>query len=63
MCVAQVEKLDDGSAVVVTIARYETPKRNDINQRGIEVDVKKECPAGKAAVACVPPDLLRPRSG
>lgn len=55
-----VEQLDDNSAVVVTIARYETPvTRANINKRGIEADVVKECPPGKAAVACVPPDLLR----
>lgn len=54
-----VEKLDDGSAVVVTIARYETPKRTNINQQGIEVDVAKECPAAKPAAECLPAGLLR----
>ena len=48
-----VEALDDGSAVVVTIAKYETPNRNDINRKGIVPQVSKECPAGDAAVACV----------
>ena len=48
-----VEQLDDGSAVVVTIAKYQTPKRTDINQVGIAVDVQKECPKGAEAVACV----------
>lgn len=52
-----VENLDDGSAVVVTIAQYQTPKRTNINQRGIEVDLQKECPGGKAAVACIERDL------
>ena len=52
-----VEALNDGSAVVVTIAKYQTPKRTDINQKGIEVDLQKTCPLGKAAVACIEPDL------
>ena len=52
-----VEELDDGSAVVVTIAKYQTPKLTDINQKGIEVDLQKTCPLGKAAVACIEPDL------
>ena len=52
-----VEKLDDDSAVVVTIARYQTPKRTDINKLGISVDKEKECPSGAAAVACVEGEL------
>jgi hypothetical protein len=38
--------------------RYETPKRTDINQKGIFPEVTKEC-AKKAAeaVACIAPDL------
>ena len=52
-----VEQLNDGSAVVVTIAQYETPKRSKINMVGINVDKVKECPPGNAAVACVEPEL------
>ena len=52
-----VEELDDGSAVVVTIAQYQTPKKTNINQRGIEVDGKRDCPSGAAAVACIADDL------
>ena len=52
-----VEQLSDGSAVVVTIAKYETPKRTDINKLGISVDAVRECPAGAAAVQCVSPEL------
>lgn len=49
-----VTQLDDGSAVVVTMARYQTPKGTNINQKGIATDVTKECPkAPTAAVACV----------
>ena len=53
-----VEQLDDGSAVVVTIAQYQTPKRTNINQVGISVDVQKSCPkAGADAVTCVANEL------
>lgn len=52
-----VEQLNDGSAVVVSIARYQTPKRADINQKGIAPQVKKECPPGEAAAACVADEL------
>ena len=57
-----VEELDDGSAVVVTIAQYQTPKRTNINLKGIEVDRERECPPGNvgaAAVACVADDVKR----
>lgn len=30
---------DDGSAVVVTVARYQTPAGTDINKRGIQPDI------------------------
>mmetsp|Transcript_38101 Transcript_38101/g.76358 ORF Transcript_38101/g.76358 Transcript_38101/m.76358 type:complete len:414 (-) Transcript_38101:137-1378(-) len=52
-----VEALDDGSAIVVTIAKYETPKRTDINRKGIFPQVEKECPVGDAAVACLAPEI------
>lgn len=52
-----VEQLSDGSAVVVTIAKYETPKRTDINKLGISVDAVRDCPAGAEAVQCVSPEL------
>lgn len=54
-----VEQLTDGSAVVVTIAKYETPKRTDINKLGISVDAVRDCPAGAAAVQCVEPELKK----
>jgi len=55
-----VEELDDGSAVVVTIAQYQTPKKTNINQKGIEVDVTRGCPKdGAAAVACVSNELKK----
>ena len=55
-----MEELDDGSAVVVTIAQYQTPKRTNINLKGIEVDKQRDCPVdktGAAQVACVADDL------
>jgi carboxyl-terminal processing protease len=52
-----VEALDDGSAVVVTIAQYKTPKGTDINQRGIQVDLPRDCPAGAAAMSCLDKDI------
>ena len=53
-----VEELEDGSAVVVTIASYQTPLKTNINQKGIAVDVQRECPPKAAeAVACVAGDL------
>jgi carboxyl-terminal processing protease len=56
--IQNVEKLSDGSAVVVTIAKYETPNRTDINKKGIEPQVKKQCPsADDAAVSCISEDL------
>ena len=50
-----VEELDDGSAVVVTIAQYQTPKKTNINKKGIEVDLPRpDCPLGAEAVGtCV----------
>jgi len=53
-----VEKLEDGSAVVVTIARYETPKHTDINKQGITPNVVKECPPPTPASECLPPKLV-----
>ena len=41
LCIAQVVPLDeeDGSAVVVTVARYQTPAGKDINRIGITPDL------------------------
>ena len=55
-----VEELSDGSAVVVTIAQYQTPKKTNINMKGIEVDQLRDCPlTNKAAeaVACFEGDV------
>jgi len=53
-----VERLSDGSAVVVTIARYETPNHTDINKSGITPNVAKECPIATKAVECLPRPLV-----
>lgn len=55
--VQTVSELRDGSAIAVTVSRYETPAHRDINKRGIEPDVA--APACAAATAtqvidCVP---------
>lgn len=52
-----VEKLNDGSAVVVTIARYETPKHTNINKQGIQPTITKECPKVTPAIECLPKGL------
>ena len=56
--IQSVEELTDSSAVVVTIARYETPKRYDINKKGIPVDVPVECAKGTPAIECLPDSMV-----
>ena len=56
--IQSVEELTDSSAVVVTIARYETPKRYDINKKGIAVDMEKDCPISTEAAKCLPSKLV-----
>eukprot|EP00967_Tisochrysis_lutea_P158218 scaffold322783_cov31-Tisochrysis_lutea.AAC.2 len=53
----QVSPLSDGSGIVVTTARYQTPKRTDINKQGIEVDIQKDCPPSIEAAECLPTKL------
>ena len=40
--VQTIQPLGDGSAVKITIAKYFTPKGNDINKKGITPDVEAE---------------------
>ena len=40
--VQTIHSLTDGSAVKITIAKYFTPKGNDINKKGINPDVEAE---------------------
>ncbi len=49
--VQTVTPLSDGGAVSVTIARYETPNKVDINKRGIEPMVRATC--GEDVLECV----------
>lgn len=55
-----IRELSDGNGgVAVTIARYETPKHNNINKSGISVEesVDVECPKTDA-LACLPSGML-----
>ena len=40
MQVVAIDPDDDGSAVVITVARYQTPLGIDINKKGIQPDIK-----------------------
>ena len=53
------ELSDKNGGVAVTVARYETPKHNDINKSGISVDVQTnvDCPKDDA-LACIPSSIL-----
>lgn len=53
-----VSPLSDGSGIVVTTARYQTPKRTDINKKGIEVDVQKDCPVAVEPAKCLPSRIV-----
>lgn len=44
--VQTIQPLSDGSAVKITIAKYYTPKGNDINKKGITPDVEADLPEG-----------------
>jgi carboxyl-terminal processing protease len=52
------ELSDHNGGVAVTLARYETPKHNDINKSGIPVDQETdvECPKDNA-MACLPSNI------
>ena len=47
--------LDDNGGIAITVAKYTTPSKNDINKIGIAVDIKSdvECPKDDAS-ACLP---------
>ena len=51
--IQNVALLSDGSAVVVTTARYQTPKRTNINKLGIEPNIQRDCPLGTPALDCL----------
>jgi carboxyl-terminal processing protease len=54
------ELSNDNGGVAITVARYETPKHNDINKQGIPVDVTTsvECPKTDAT-ACLSPSVFK----
>jgi len=47
----------DNGGVAVTVAKYETPLRNNINKSGIAVNVSAEC-NGEDAAICIPNSVL-----
>ena len=53
-----VSPLSDGSGIIVTTARYQTPKRIDINKKGIAVDMEQDCPISTEAAKCLPSKLV-----
>jgi len=40
--VQEMENLSDGSSLKITIAQWLTPKKNYINEKGLEPDIKVE---------------------
>ena len=50
--IQNLQELQDGSGVAITIARYETPNHNNINKIGIPVDKKVDFAAGESAEEC-----------
>jgi len=46
--VQNVKQLEDGSAVLLTVAKYLTPNGTDISKKGIEPDYVVEVPTGEA---------------
>jgi len=50
-CVQNVKQLEDGSAVLITIAKYLTPNGTDITKKGITPDYVVEIPTAEADAA------------
>lgn len=57
--VQTVSSLSDGSGLVVTIARYETPGHFDINKKGIVPDIEVNCEPTDEPLKCLPPNVLQ----
>jgi len=51
--VQSIQKLTDGSAVVLTVAKYRTPRGNDINGKGVTPNLSVSCETGADAVSCL----------
>lgn len=56
--VQTIEEVGQGCGVSVTIAAYSTPKGNNINKKGIEVDIPSTCEASDPAVSCIPDGVI-----
>lgn len=52
--VQTVSQLSDGSGLAVTVAKYKTPGRNDINKVGIKPDVLQACALEADVNTCIP---------
>jgi carboxyl-terminal processing protease len=50
--IQNLQEIRGGSGVAVTIARYETPNHNNINNIGIEVDNKVDCQPSDSIPVC-----------
>jgi len=57
--VQSIQRLTDASAVVLTVAKYKTPRGADINGKGVVPDIAVECPVGTSAVSCLNAALER----
>ena len=51
--VQSIQKLTDNSAVVLTVAKYRTPRGNDINGKGLTPNLRSACAPGVDAVECL----------
>ena len=56
--VQSIQKLTDNSAVVLTVAKYRTPKGDDINGKGVRPNLPITCAPGTDAVACLEAALV-----
>ena len=54
--VQRIVELSDGTAVKLTIAKYYTPKGNNIHDKGIEPDVEVELEEGLEQQITIPKD-------
>ena len=57
--VQSIQKLTDGSAVVLTVAKYRTPRGNDINGKGVTPNLSFSCETGADAVSCLDAALTK----
>jgi len=56
--VQTIEQVGQNAGVSVTIAAYSTPLGNNINKKGIDVDIPSTCEATDKAVQCLPEGVL-----